>query len=61
MSALAAPSHSKVSRTEWLDAALEVLRNDGIAQVSVLALAQRLGVQRSSFYWYFKSRGELVR
>ena len=53
-------SHGKASRTEWLDAALDTLRNDGIDQVRVLTLAQRLGVNRSSFYWYFKSRENLL-
>lgn len=60
MTAPVAPSHSKVSRTEWVAAALDTLRNDGIDQVRVLTLAQRLGVNRSSFYWYFKSRQNLL-
>jgi AcrR family transcriptional regulator len=55
-----ASSHAKASRTEWLDVALDTLRNDGIDQVRVLTLAQRLGVNRSSFYWYFKSRENLL-
>jgi AcrR family transcriptional regulator len=49
-----------VSRAEWLDAALDTLRNDGIDQVRVLTLAQRIGVSRSSFYWYFQSRENLL-
>jgi AcrR family transcriptional regulator len=55
-----ASSHAKASRTEWLDVALDTLRNDGIDQVRVLTLARRLGVNRSSFYWYFKSRENLL-
>jgi AcrR family transcriptional regulator len=60
MVAQIASSHGKASRTEWLEAALDTLRNDGIDQVRVLTLAQRLGVNRSSFYWYFKSRENLL-
>jgi AcrR family transcriptional regulator len=61
MTASQATSRSgKVSRPEWLDVALDTLRNDGIDQVRVLSLAQRLGVKRSSFYWYFQSRKNLL-
>jgi AcrR family transcriptional regulator len=59
-SSATAPRQSKVSRAEWVGAALEALRSDGIDQVRVLTLAQRLGVKRSSFYWYFQSREDLL-
>jgi AcrR family transcriptional regulator len=55
-----APRHSKVSRAEWIEAALATLRSEGIDQVRVLTLAQRLEVKRSSFYWYFQSRQDLL-
>ena len=50
----------KVTRTDWLNVAMDVLVTDGVEQVKVLALAERMGVSRSSFYWYFKSRQELL-
>lgn len=50
----------KVTREDWLKAALEVLVSDGVEQVKVLTLGARLGVSRSSFYWYFKSRQDLL-
>lgn len=50
----------KVTREDWLNAAQDVLIADGVAHVKVLALAERMGVSRSSFYWYFKSRRELL-
>lgn len=50
----------KVTRDDWLNAALDVLLSDGVEQVKVLTLATRLGVSRSSFYWYFKSRRDLL-
>lgn len=53
-------SHTKVSRQDWLDAALGTLISRGVEHVKILTLAQQLGVSRSSFYWYFADRGELV-
>lgn len=50
----------KVTREDWLNVAMDVLISDGVDQVKVLALAERMGVSRSSFYWYFKSRQELL-
>ncbi len=50
----------KVTRQDWLNLALDVLVSDGVEQVKVLALAERMGVSRSSFYWYFKSRQDLL-
>jgi AcrR family transcriptional regulator len=50
----------KVTREDWLNVALDTLVSDGMEQVKVLSLANRLAVSRSSFYWYFKSRQELL-
>ncbi|MFT4962169.1 MAG: AcrR family transcriptional regulator [Paracoccaceae bacterium] len=50
----------KVTRDDWLALAMEVLISDGVERVKVLGLAERLGVSRSSFYWYFKSRQDLL-
>lgn len=50
----------KVTRQDWLNAALDVLVTDGASQVKILTLADRMGVSRSSFYWYFKSRADLL-
>ncbi|UWR61142.1 TetR/AcrR family transcriptional regulator [Phaeobacter inhibens] len=50
----------KVTRADWLNVAMDVLITDGVEQVKVLALAERMGVSRSSFYWYFKSRQDLL-
>ena len=52
--------HIKVTRDDWLNVARDVLVSDGVAEVKVLALGQRLDVSRSSFYWYFKSRKHLL-
>ncbi|WP_127114423.1 TetR/AcrR family transcriptional regulator [Shimia sediminis] len=52
--------HVKVTREDWLNVARDTLVNDGVAEVKVLALAERLEVSRSSFYWYFKNRKDLL-
>ncbi|MCE8528549.1 TetR/AcrR family transcriptional regulator [Ruegeria pomeroyi] len=50
----------KVTRDDWLNVAMDVLVSDGVEQVKVLNLAERMAVSRSSFYWYFKSRQDLL-
>ena len=50
----------KATREDWLDLALSVLAVEGVAHVTVLNLSERLGVSRSSFYWYFKNRDGLL-
>lgn len=50
----------KVTRQDWLNAAMDTLISDGVDHVKVLMLAARLGVSRSSFYWYFNSRQDLL-
>jgi AcrR family transcriptional regulator len=50
----------KATRDDWLDLALSVLAAEGVAHVTVLNLSERIGVSRSSFYWYFKNRDELL-
>lgn len=61
--ALAAKARSgavKATRADWLDLALRALAIDGVDHVTVLGLGEKLGVSRSSFYWYFKNRDELL-
>ncbi|MEM6897060.1 MAG: TetR/AcrR family transcriptional regulator [Pseudomonadota bacterium] len=53
-------SHIKATREDWLQAAMAQLTETGADQVKILNLAARLSVSRSSFYWYFKSREELL-
>lgn len=50
----------KVTRQDWLDAAMDVLIEHGASQVKIMTLGERLGVSRSSFYWYFKDRRDLL-
>lgn len=45
----------------WIEAATEVLVNQGIDHVRVDVLAGELKVTRGSFYWHFRDREELLR
>lgn len=48
------------SREGWLDAASEALLEAGVDSVKILPLAKKLGLSRTSFYWFFKDREELL-
>jgi AcrR family transcriptional regulator len=50
----------KATRQDWINLALEALVSEGVESVRILPFAQTLGVSRSSFYWYFKSRQDLL-
>ncbi|MBF9060868.1 TetR family transcriptional regulator [Rhodobacterales bacterium HKCCSP123] len=54
------PGNTKVTREDWLRVAMELLVSDGVSEVKILTIGDRLGVSRSSFYWYFKSRKDLL-
>lgn len=49
-----------VDRTVWLDAARAILIEQGVDAVKVEPLAAMLEISRSSFYWNFKNRQELL-
>lgn len=44
----------------WLGAAYEALLEGGVDTVKILPLAKKLGLSRTSFYWFFKDREELL-
>jgi AcrR family transcriptional regulator len=50
----------RLSKQDWLTAALAVLADGGVTAVAVEPLAQRLGVTRGSFYWHFADRKALL-
>lgn len=45
----------------WIEAATEVLVDQGIDHVRVDVLAGQLQVTRGSFYWHFRDREDLLR
>lgn len=44
----------------WLGAAYDALLEGGIDAVKILPLAKRLGLSRTSFYWFFEDREQLL-
>lgn len=50
----------RLGASDWIEAALDVLSDQGIDRVSVEPLAKRLGVTKGSFYWHFKDRDDLL-
>jgi AcrR family transcriptional regulator len=51
----------RLTREDWIDAAIELLTQAGIGAVSVERLATRLDVTRGSFYHHFADREDLLR
>jgi AcrR family transcriptional regulator len=48
------------SREGWLDAAYATLIREGVDGVKIAPLAEALSLSRTSFYWFFKDRTELL-
>ena len=48
------------SQESWLEAAYNSLLESGVDSVKILPLAKRLNLSRTSFYWFFKDREELL-
>lgn len=57
----AAKGGARASKDDWVSAALKALVGKGVGAVLVLPLAKSLKVARSSFYWHFKNRDDLLR
>ena len=61
---MAQPAHTKVTRDDWVAAAVDALDEVAIDELKVLSLAESLSISRSSFYWYFDDlaglQGELL-
>jgi AcrR family transcriptional regulator len=49
-----------VSKVEWLEAAMHLLCDRSIADITVEGLAKELGIAKSGFYWHFKSRDQML-
>jgi len=45
----------------WIGAAHELLLDSGVEAVKILALAKKLNLSRTSFYWFFKDREQLLQ
>lgn len=47
-------------RDAWIDAAYDLLVTSGVGAVKIVPLARRLKTSRTSFYWLFKDREEVL-
>ncbi len=54
------PSSVIATKDDWIAHALNALVTDGVDAVLILPLAKKLRVSRSSFYWYFKNRQDIL-
>ncbi len=54
------PARARLSASDWDRAALDVIAADGLAALSIEALARTLGVTKGSFYWHFPTREALI-
>lgn len=50
----------KVRRTEILSAAEELFKNQGYVNTTVEAIIQQVGVAKGTFYYYFKSKEDIL-
>ncbi len=48
------------SRDVWLNAALAALIDGGVDAVKIQPLASQMSLSRTSFYWFFKDRADLL-
>lgn len=51
----------RLTKDDWIAAALHEVGKCGVAQVRIEVLARTLGVTKGSFYWHFKDRDALLR
>jgi AcrR family transcriptional regulator len=49
----------RMTRDAWIEAGIAALIDEGIANVKIQVMAKRLGVSRSSFYWFFPDLQDL--
>ncbi len=49
-----------LDRHEWIEAAIDVLAEQGVQGMRIEVLAKNFGVTKGSFYWHFKDRQDLV-
>jgi AcrR family transcriptional regulator len=55
-----ASGQRRLTRDDWITAALGAIADGGLAAVGVEPLAARLGATKGSFYWHFENRDALL-
>jgi AcrR family transcriptional regulator len=48
------------TREDWIKAALGALHKQGPKGLNIQALAGQLNISKTSFYWHFKNKAELL-
>jgi len=51
----------RLSREDWLKAAIEEFENHGVDGIKVVVIAERLESTSGSFYWHFKDQPDLLK
>ena len=50
---------ASLDRNGWVEAAIDMLAEQGVQGMRVEVLAKNFGVTKGSFYWHFKDRQDL--
>lgn len=53
-------TRNRATRADWLTAALDALHEEGPNGLNIQALSRRLNISKTSFYWHFNNKAELV-
>ncbi len=53
-------SAARLTKDDWINAAIVVVEHGGIAAIAVEPIAIALGTTKGSFYWHFTNRDELI-
>lgn len=54
------PAGKRLTRADWIDAAIRVMTDSSVEAVRIERLAVDLGASKGSFYWHFKDRPALL-
>lgn len=55
-----AKKRNRVSKSEWLERALEILSTESVQGIRIERLARDLSISKSGFYWHFRDRNDLL-
>jgi AcrR family transcriptional regulator len=51
---------ARISKDQWLQAAMELFSKEGEKGVRIEKLARQIGVAKAGFYWHFRDRDDLL-
>ncbi|MEM8885655.1 MAG: TetR/AcrR family transcriptional regulator, partial [Planctomycetota bacterium] len=54
-------TNKRLSRADWLEAALAMVVDVGVERIRVHQLAARMNATTGSLYWHFEDRDGLIR